>query len=443
MRFGPAHPSWIALSLVLLFLGLALGNAILLTGAVFILLTVVLTTTISPPSEVSVERSLSRTSCWIGDIVTVNRQVTLGPGIGSVFVHDLLPPETQVVSGSNLRLVRKWRGARSVDLSYQIRFPKRGTYILEEATWESQAPFGINRGATGSDENPIEISVVPRFRSIKRLNEVRAARKNIRYQDYLSKTGATTEEFREIRPYQPGDPIKWINWKASARASRTDNLPMVNEPEPETKKAVWMFLDIADYMDVGSPISNPLENTVEASGTLAQYYLSSGSTLGAYAYNNSTGLGELLAPEARMSQFDRLVKMLTGLRPGSPDQDLLQCVERCKSFLFRLRPDVFIITRLDALYSMPGESTGSFDRFKAAVQKLTSLRSQSRQLGRVRVVHVEPQEESSVSQGLGLARWETRVVARELRGAGADVIEWEPAREEFMTVLVRHVGVFR
>ena len=204
MRFGPAHPSWIAFSLVLLFLGLGMGNAILLTGAVFVLLTVVLTTTIAPPRDVSVERSISRTSCWIGDIVTVNRQVALGPGIGSVIVHDLLPPETQIVSGSNLRLVRKWRGAKSVDLSYQIRFPKRGTFTLEEATWESQAPFGINRGASGSDGKSIEISVVPRFRSIKRLNEVRAARKNLRYQDYLSKTGATTEEFREIRPYQPG-----------------------------------------------------------------------------------------------------------------------------------------------------------------------------------------------------------------------------------------------
>ena len=130
---------------------------------------------------------------------------------------------------------------------------------------------------------------MPRIRSVTRLNEVRAARKNIRYQDYLSKTGATTGEFREVRPYQPGDPIKWINWKASARASRADNLLLVNELEQETRKAVWIFLDMADYMDVGSPLSNPLENTVEASGTLAQYYLSRGSTLGAYAYNSYGG----------------------------------------------------------------------------------------------------------------------------------------------------------
>ena len=351
-------------------------------------------------------------------------------------------------------MVWRWWGRKTADLSYQLQFPKRGTFILEGTGWESQAPdrFGINRGASqGSkrvDGGPsFEVStpppVVPRIRSVTRLNEVRAVRKNIRYQDYLSKTGATTGEFREVRPYQPGDPIKWINWKASARASRADNLLLVNEPEQETQKAVWIFLDMADYMDVGSPLSNPLENTVEASGTLAQYYLSRGSTLGAYAYNSYGGVGELLPPESRMSQFNRLVKMLVELKPGPPEQDLLQSVERCKSFLFRLRPDVFIITRLDALYSMPGEAAGSFERFKTAVRRLISLRSQSRQFGSVRVVHVDPQETPSESQGLGLAKWEAQVVARDLRESGADVIEWEPAREEFMSVLVRHIGVFR
>ena len=92
---------------------------------------------------------------------------------------------------------------------------------------------------------------------------------------------------------------------------------------------------------------------------------------------------------------------------------------------------------------MPGEAAGSLDRFKTAVQRLTALRTHSRQSGGVRVVHVNPQETPSESQGLGLARLEAQVVARGLRDAGADIIEWEPAREEFMSVLVRHIAVFR
>ena len=175
--------------------------------------------------------------------------------------------------------------------------------------------------------------------------------------------------------------MKWINWKASARAAGSINEPLVNEPEPETRKAVWIFMDVADYMDVGVPLSNPLENMVEASGTLAQYYLSKGSVLGAYAFNTYGGEGEMLAPDSRMSQFNRLVQMLTRLRTGPPEQDLLQSVELCKNFLFRLRPDVFIITRLDTFYSMPGESTVSLERFKSAVRRLIALSPRSLAVG--------------------------------------------------------------
>lgn len=440
---GPSHPGWIVLSLVLLFLGLSLGNPVLLAGAVFALLSVLLTTAVSPPAGTTVRRSLPRTSCWVGDTIAVQRQVTVSGGVGSVIVHDVLPPEAQVVDGSNLRVVWTWPGRRTADVSYQIQFPKRGAFMLEATAWEAQAPFGVSRGESGYADASVEVSVVPRIRSVTRLNEVRAVRKNIRYRDYLSKTGATTEEFREIRPYIPGDPMKWINWKASARVAGADNVPLVNEPEPETRKAVWLFMDVADYMDVGVPLSNPLENMVEASGTLAQYYLSRGSMLGAYAFNTYGGGGEMLAPDSRMSQFNRLVQMLTGLRAGSPEQDLLQSVELCKNFLFRLRPDVFIITRLDALYSMPGESTGSLERFKAAVRRLTALGGRSLQPGRVRVVHVDPQLSSAESNGLGMEKWEARLVARDLLEAGASVIEWEPAREEFISVLMRSVGVYR
>ena len=441
--FRPSQLSWIALSLVFLVLGLSLGNVVLLTGAVFVLLSTLLTTTLSPPSGIIIERSLPRTSCWVGDALKVNRQLTARGGIGSIVVHDVLPSEAQVVDGSNLRVVWKWPGRRIADISYQLRFPKRGLFILEETGWESQALLGANRSASGSNGPSFEVSVVPRIRSVTRLNEVRAARKNARYQGDIAKTGASTDEFRELRPYQPGDPVKRINWKASARGARADNLPLVNELEPETRKAVWIFLDMADYMDVGVPLSSPLENTVEASGTLAQYYLSRGSTLGAYAYNNSGGIGELLSPEPGRRQFNRLVQMLAGLKPGPPQQDLLQSVERCKSFLFRLRPEVFVITRLDVLYSRPGESTASFERFKAAINRLTSLRARSRRYGRVRVVHVDPQEPRAASQGLGLTKWETRLVARDLREAGATVLEWEPAREEFMSVLARHIDAYK
>ena len=257
--------------------------------------------------------------------------------------------------------------------------------------------------------------MAPRIRGITRLNEVRAATRQPRYQDDLSQTGASNSEFRELRPYAPGDPIKLINWKASARGSRSDNLPLVNELEPEGRKAVWIFLDLATYMDVGTPLDSPMENTVEAAGSLAQFYLSRGSSIGAYAFNSYGGERDLLTPDSGQKQFRKLTEMLVGLKPGLPRQDILQAVERCKDFLMRLQPEVFIITRLDVFYPRPGEGRESLDRLTAAVKRLTALRRRARRPGRVRVVHVSPRESIPDSGTAGdtasLSLWESRALS--------------------------------
>ena len=443
MKFKPSQLSWIAAALLLLVAGLALGNVVLLTGAVFVLVTALLSTILVPPTGVVVARSLAAVTCRIGDTLTVERRLTSRGGIGAIFVHDQLPAEAQVVYGSNLRVAWKWPGSHTTDMSYQVRFPKRGVFTLEETGWESRAPFGVNRGASGSSGAPFQVSVVPRIRSLARLNAVRATAVPRRYVENRARVGPASDEFRELRPYQPGDPFNRINWKASARGIRTDNLPWVNEMHAQAKKGVWIFLDTADYMDVSAPLSNPLEHTIEASGALAQYYLTRGSTIGAYAYNSYDGRGGLLTPEAGKHQSSRLVRVLAGLRPGLPEDDLLSAVERCKSFLLELHPDVYVITRLDIHYDRPGETSGSLDRLRTAITRLASFGAPSDR-NNVRVVHVAPPRESpEMSQGLGLTGWEARLIAREVRGAGAHVIAWEPAREEFASVLLRHVETYR
>jgi uncharacterized protein (DUF58 family) len=83
-------------SLVLLVLALALGNLVLLAGAFFLLIVVLLAVLALPPSNISIQRQVSRTVCWVGDKVEVQRRVQVGRGVGLVFVHDALPGEMQV-----------------------------------------------------------------------------------------------------------------------------------------------------------------------------------------------------------------------------------------------------------------------------------------------------------------------------------------------------------
>ena len=126
---------------------------------------------------------------------------------------------------------------------------------------------------------------------------------------------------------------------------------------------------------------------------------------------------------------------------------MLQAVEWCKGFLLRLQPEVFIITRLDVHHQRPGEGSEPLERFTSAVRRLSAFRHKSRRPGQVRVVHVNStesdQDSSSPFGGMDLARWESRSLARNLRKAGAATIEWDPHREDFIAVLVRHMDTYR
>ena len=442
----PALLTWTWLGLLLLIAGLFLGNIVLLAGAVFLFIAVLTAGALRAPDDVDIERGLPRVICWVGDPLVVERRLIARNGLGPIRVVDPLPQEAAVVDGNNFRIVWKWRSETTVDLSYTIAFAKRGEYVLPETVWESQAPLGAGHAQAGSAGPALTALVAPRTSDIKRLNSVRAITRSTLLMDDIARIRSSGEEFRELRPYRPGDPTKSINWKATARGGEAYGVPLVNELEPEGRKAVWIFMDMADYMDIGTPVSSPMENTIEAAGTLAQYYVSQGSTLGAYAYNTQGG-GELLSPDSGQKQFRRLTQMFTGLTPGPPEQDLLRSIEWCKSFLFRLRPQVFIITRLDAYYPRPGEDTEQLDRLTTAVKRLTALRARSIRQGRVRVIHVSPPSElytgSAVAEQADMSRWETRATMAALQQAGAAVMDWDPSGERFITTLVRHMDRYQ
>ena len=436
--FSSAPGRWLALAFFSLLLAQSLGNPVLLAGAVFLLVVVLIGATLVAPRRIAVHRELPRTVCWAGDGLDVRRHLQVGGGVGPVYVYDELPGETQVTNGSNLQVVWHWPGERTYDLSYRIQCPKRGVFTVPETVWETEAAMGFHQRTRGNAGTAVEISVVPRNESIRRVNEVRGRARSRRTSEDVSVTGVSTTDFTDLRPYIPGDPMRSINWKASARNSGNSNPLLVNQYEPEGRKAVWIFLDGADYMEVGPALSPLIDHAVEAAGTIAQYYLSRGYTLGACLYNCES---EILTPEMGSKQFRRLTNMLTRLKPGTRRQNLLESVEQCKSFLFRLKPEVYVITRLDVHYSRWGASSQDQGGLFDGIRRLVSLRRTNRRSNQIRVVHLEARgfqtpDTTVASRTHALMRREVEPVSEILVRSGAMVLRWDPQNQDFSTVLM-------
>ena len=432
---------WLALAFLLLALALVFGNPILLAGSVFVLLIVLLGTLLTPPGGIEVEREMTRLVCWAGDRLEVRRRVHVKSGLGTLYVHDELPAEMEVVEGNNFRAVWKWPGPKTYDLSYEFLCPKRGLYELGETLWDTEGALGLQRRNRGTAGETQEFSVVPRIQAVRRVKEVRARAHTRFFRTDVATQGPSTTDFKDLRPYSPGDPMRIVNWKASARNSYSANPLLVNQYEAEGRKAIWIFLDGAEYMEVGTTLSSLIDHAVEAAGSIAQYYLSQGYTLGAYIYNTPN---DILTPDLGRKQFKRLTDMLTTLQPGPARQDLSAAVEWCKSFLYRLQPEVYAITRLDVHYPRDGNQAQSIDGFVAGIKRLVALRSRTRRLNPVRVVHVEA---AGVRQGEAaleartqdLMRWEARQLYKPIREVGASVVSWDPAEQDFTTTLMQHI----
>jgi uncharacterized protein (DUF58 family) len=115
-------------------------------------------------------------------------------------------------------------------------------------------------------------------------------------------------EYADIRDYVPGDRLRSINWRASARKGSL----IVNERHPERNTDVVLFVD--SFADVRREGRSTLDDAVRAAATLAARYLERRDRVGLVAFG---GVLRWLRPGMGPSQRYRLIETLleTGVAP--------------------------------------------------------------------------------------------------------------------------------
>jgi uncharacterized protein (DUF58 family) len=115
-------------------------------------------------------------------------------------------------------------------------------------------------------------------------------------------------EYADLREYVPGDRLRSINWRASARRQGF----VVNEQHPERNTDVVLFVD--SFADVRQGGRSTLDDAVRATGTLASRYLERRDRVGLVTFG---GILRWLQPGMGLTQRFRLVETLleTGVEP--------------------------------------------------------------------------------------------------------------------------------
>jgi len=108
-------------------------------------------------------------------------------------------------------------------------------------------------------------------------------------------------EFSDIRTWAPGDRVRGINWRASARRGEL----YVNEHHPERNTDVVLFLDT--FVDVESDAGGTFDMTVRAATSLAHRYLQRKDRVGLVSFG---GFLSWLVPSSGTRQLYRIVDSL-------------------------------------------------------------------------------------------------------------------------------------
>jgi len=291
--------------------------------------------------------------CYVGEEFEVEiRLKALGFGIVKA-MHEV-PEYFEIVEGSNA-VARFVLGGEVVRIRYKARSMRRGRFELRRVVLEIEHPFLAWR-SVGEVEVDVVVEVRQRLRRLTKVETVRGVAKSPIPDVDVSKIGVPGTDFREIRDYVPGDPMKFVNWKATARRGKL----MVNQYEVEGKKAVWIFLDANDYMTFGKSVRNYLECGIEIANALAYHFLSRGHKVGLYV----VGRGVCVHPDVGKRQFRRIGEELMRVEAGR--ESLERAFENCRKMIAIYKPLVILITRPE--YSNPGRIISEAVKARIPVQ---------------------------------------------------------------------------
>jgi uncharacterized protein (DUF58 family) len=384
----------ISTSLSLLSLGIILTSVPLIVISAYPLLLMLI-----PPVPVKVE--ILRSEIYGGNRVGEEFEVKILlrlRGLGVVKMVHKIPEHFELKEGSNA-LTAFIPGFLTVEIVYRGVPTKRGEYELKNLVVEYENLVFTQKGQKVVNL-PLELEVKSKLYRIRKIELRRGVARNPIPEIDVSTIGVPGTDFREIRKYVAGDPVKFINWKASAKLGEM----MANQFEVEGKKSIWIFLDANPYMIHGTVLRNYLEAAIELANSLCYYFAVRGYRIGFYA----VGHGALIYPDAGRKQFAKISRVLNRLEVSERKEDLMFAVEASRKYIEAYKPAFIFITRVE--FSNPLRAAVKASGRRKLPVKIIALKSGGDELATLVVEHLR------------------QSMVRRLRAGRFDVIEWDVNR---------------
>lgn len=252
--------------------------------------------------QIRCERKLSRSKASAGSSLSGTTALYFDPRFHLAARECFSPSLTP--SG---RLSGSGRGRIALD--YSIRAEDYGLSRVGPASVSIEDPLGFfsfQRETGGASE----LFVYPDLSEVRKFDL--ALRKKSTVQTHGMRRGhekGTGTEFIALRDYVPGDELRFIDWKATARTEKL----MIRTFQSEKKQRIMLAIDVGEGMGTGTG-RTMADAAVNTSVLLSYIALRRGDLVGCTTFSGS--VADYLKPSDSRPQFYRILDLFARSAPG-------------------------------------------------------------------------------------------------------------------------------
>lgn len=294
---SPKLAAYAAVSATGLLAALVTGRPELVALTAPFLLALGLGLALAVPPKLTLSVELAEERALEGSEVAARLVLESETAVDRLDLYLRLPEGVRLPPGANPVSV-SLRAGEHRELGLTLDAYRYGGHVLGPAYLRARDPLGFLVWEAAS-KTGATLRVYPRSEVLQRI--VRPRETQVFAGNEVARLKGEGIEFADMRRFAPGDPLKRVNWRASARRNEL----WVNESHPERNTDVILFVDSFAEARIGG--EGTLDLAVRATASLADAYGRRRDRVGLISYG---GILRWLVPGSGLVQLYRIVDAL-------------------------------------------------------------------------------------------------------------------------------------
>ena len=229
----------------------------------------------------------------------------------SVKIIDEIPFQFQI---RNFEIKRKIKGSSQDNISYNLRPTERGEYFFGNLNIYVRSPLKLISRRFAFDKNKMT-PTYPSYIQLRKYDLMAFSNNLFQYGIKKIRRIGHTMEFEQIKEYVPGDDIRTLNWKATAKK----NALMVNQFQDEKSQSVYMIIDKGRVMKMPFNGLSLLDYAINATLVLSNVILKKQDKAGMFAFSKK--VENRVFAEKKASQMQKILETLYNIKTDFFESD--------------------------------------------------------------------------------------------------------------------------